>query len=123
MSNRFNGKIHSSIKKYMNDCTNESMRQKIEYYNGLRFENLLKNTPLLPNKESKESKESKENKEVISVIEILTESLNLEQNANKNKTIIPTNYFHSFIYSFYSKMQTNFFVFLLLIYNNGIRNK
>ena len=41
MSNRFNGKIHSSIKKYMNDCTNESMRQKMKYFNRTKYANLL----------------------------------------------------------------------------------
>ena len=107
MSNRFNGKIHSSIKKYMNDCTNESMRQKMKYFNRTKYANLLSNI-----------KYTNENNDANSDI------LNQPTNPEKTNIIqVANNYTYSIVSHFYSKIKTNFFVFLLLIYNNGIRNK
>ena len=120
MSNRLNGlngKINSSLKKYMNDSINESMRKKMEYFTRAKFTSLLKNITYKNDQQMTSSNQ-----------DILTESTNVEQNNNKNTTIIDSNYsnysnyLNSFFYHFYSKIKTNFFVFLLLIYN-GDHNK
>ena len=110
MSNRLNGKINSSLKKYMNDSINESMRKKMEYYNGVKYTNILKNiTYTDTNKINIQKEETTE-------IEKNSELTVCDNYTNYNK------YLYSFVSHFYSKIKTNFFVFLLLIYN-GDHNK
>jgi hypothetical protein len=112
MSNyRFNWKINPSMQKYITDSTNESMRKKIEYFNNLKFANLLKKNTY--------KDENQANSTTDSNSDILCETTDIDKN---NKVAIYNNYLYSFVYKFYSKIKTNFFVFLLLIYN-GNNNK